>query len=456
MLKIRKKSILNLFLVTVMFVVCGSKVNVNAAYTYVKTGNTFETANSITVNNSVRYCADFKDLFKHSYNSFTITKPGVVAITTSTKEEIFWTLYDSEKNEIAHSSLEKSPSITIGLPKGTYVIDFESTARPTYVRFTVDCVYGNNIELEPNNSFDKAQQIELNKVYMVLGTGLLDYDYYSINLEAGKKYAVTFVGKQIGSTYLFEPDMNTREEWLLDSVGYYNKDGEKYYYHEYIPKESGTHYIYCQPLDGDKSGLLIYELIEENSNDNEKPAEDPVNTKPTNNEPARNPTIEEPSINQSTPDDNQNPLQNENESKVISESTMYRLYNPYSGEHFYTAEIGERDALVQIGWQSEGIAWNAPQESNTPVYRLYNPNSGEHHYTTGEGERDYLTSIGWNYEGIGWYSDDAKGAPLYRLYNPNAKGEAEAGAHHYTKDAAERDYLVSIGWNSEGIGWYGK
>ncbi|MBQ1822750.1 MAG: hypothetical protein II123_04845 [Lachnospiraceae bacterium] len=44
---------------------------------------------------------------------------------------------------------------------------------------------------------------------------------------------------------------------------------------------------------------------------------------------------------------------------------------------------------------------------------------------------------------------------LYRLYNPNAKGAQEAGAHHYTTNAAERDSLYKIGWKKEGTGWYG-
>ena len=35
-----------------------------------------------------------------------------------------------------------------------------------------------------------------------------------------------------------------------------------------------------------------------------------------------------------------------------------------------------------------------------------------------------------------------------RVYNPNA---LEAGAHHYTADAAERDILVEVGWSAEGI-----
>ena len=130
---------------------------------------------------------------------------------------------------------------------------------------------------------------------------------------------------------------------------------------------------------------------------------------------------------------------------------MYRLYNPNSGEHFYTASAGEKDHLVSVGWNYEGLGWKAPSSSNTPVYRLYNPNAGDHHYTKNKAERDMLISVGWNDEGIGWYSDDAEGVPLYRQYNPNAV----AGSHNYTTNKAENDYLASIGWSAEGVGWYG-
>ena len=130
---------------------------------------------------------------------------------------------------------------------------------------------------------------------------------------------------------------------------------------------------------------------------------------------------------------------------------MYRLYNPNTGEHFYTGSKREGNKLVDVGWNYEGIAWEGPVKSNTPVYRLYNENVGEHHYTTSKRERDKLIEIGWKDEGIGWYSDDNKGTPLYRLYNPNAT----TGNHHYTKSTRERDQLVKIGWNDEEIGWYG-
>ena len=130
---------------------------------------------------------------------------------------------------------------------------------------------------------------------------------------------------------------------------------------------------------------------------------------------------------------------------------MYRMYNPNSGEHFYTGNVAEWDHLISLGWNYEGVGFKAPKKSNTPMYRLYNPNAGDHHYTHNVGERNYLISIGWNDEGIGWYADDNKEIPQYRLYNPNATG---AGSHHYTWNPAERNHLISLGWKDEGIGFY--
>lgn len=135
---------------------------------------------------------------------------------------------------------------------------------------------------------------------------------------------------------------------------------------------------------------------------------------------------------------------------------MYRLYNPNSGEHFYTADAGEYESVGAAGWDQEGVAWIAPKSSNTPVYRLYS--GTDHHYTPDAAERDHLLSVGWKDEGIGWYSDDAKGVGLHRLFNPHVDPSAatnNSGSHHYTISAAERDNLVQLGWIYENIGWYG-
>lgn len=135
-----------------------------------------------------------------------------------------------------------------------------------------------------------------------------------------------------------------------------------------------------------------------------------------------------------------------------SETVIYRLYNPNTGEHFYTTGQYERIHLMTVGWNYEGIGWVAPKTSKTPVYRLYNPNAGDHHYTTSVGERKSLAAAGWKDEGICWYSDDAKSVPLYRQYNPNAK----TGAHNFTTSVGEGRSLVSSGWKDEGTAWYAK
>lgn len=128
---------------------------------------------------------------------------------------------------------------------------------------------------------------------------------------------------------------------------------------------------------------------------------------------------------------------------------MFRLYNPNSGEHFYTGIVMEAQSLIEQGWHYEGIAWYTPQISNTPVYRLYNQKAGDHFYTASLEECNQLRSLGWNYEGIGWYAAST-GTAVYRQYNPNAR----TGAHNYTTDRTEHNYLVSHGWRNEGIAWY--
>lgn len=129
--------------------------------------------------------------------------------------------------------------------------------------------------------------------------------------------------------------------------------------------------------------------------------------------------------------------------------SVYRLYNPQSGEHFYTTNGAERDQLAQIGWNFEGTSWQSYQ-GGIPIYRVYNPNAGDHHYTLDKSEVDHLVANGWRSEGISFYSADSKNVGVYRVYNPNAK----AGAHHYTLDQKEQQALTNAGWQSEGISWY--
>ncbi|MDB0652459.1 hypothetical protein PL380_08485 [Bifidobacterium adolescentis] len=73
---------------------------------------------------------------------------------------------------------------------------------------------------------------------------------------------------------------------------------------------------------------------------------------------------------------------------------MYRLYNRYTGEHFYTSDVSERDHLVSVGWPYEGVGWRSG--GSVPVYRQYNPyaRTGTHNYTADGSENDRLVSVG--------------------------------------------------------------
>ncbi len=132
---------------------------------------------------------------------------------------------------------------------------------------------------------------------------------------------------------------------------------------------------------------------------------------------------------------------------VEKKRPLYRVYNPNSGEHFYTLHAGEKKQLVKLGWHDEGTI-GMMASKGTPIYRLYNPNVGDHHYTKRVAERDQLVRLGWIAEGIAFYSGGNK--KIYRLYNPNAI----TGAHHYTPSLAEKNYLVRLGWRDEQVGWY--
>lgn len=131
---------------------------------------------------------------------------------------------------------------------------------------------------------------------------------------------------------------------------------------------------------------------------------------------------------------------------VHANTNVYRMYNPKSGEHFWTSDGNEKQSLIHIGWKYEGLAWSEASSGKTPIYRMYNPKSGEHFYTTAANERNSLQRIGWHYEGIFAYS--AGNIPVYRLYNP------QLGSHLYTTDAYEKNVLPRQGWKYEGVAFY--
>ncbi|EFL43779.1 GA module [Fannyhessea vaginae PB189-T1-4] len=133
---------------------------------------------------------------------------------------------------------------------------------------------------------------------------------------------------------------------------------------------------------------------------------------------------------------------------------MYRLYNPYTHEHLFTTDAAEKDNLVSLGWNFEGITGKVYMHGEKGgVYRLYNPNTGEHHYTTKEDEVAACVKAGWRNEGVKFFSvldEDKQTVGMVSMYNPYEK----KFYHHYTSDADEIAKMVKDGWRKEEIKWY--
>ena len=210
-----------------------------------------------------------------------------------------------------------------------------------------------------------------------------------------------------------------------------------------VTLSEGRHYSMASRYDS-KSGLITIDVTGLDVYSGTKtvtyqstPAEpvDPTPDDPKPDDPGADPKPDDPGAADPEP---------------VGTQTMYRLYNPNSGEHFYTASPVERQAVIDAGWNDEGIGWTAPTQG-IQVYRLYNSFAGEHHYTSSEVERDALVAAGWTLEEGGWFSDSNESVPLYRAYNPNAY----ANNHHYTTDRGEFETLLGLGWRDEGVGWHG-
>ena len=136
------------------------------------------------------------------------------------------------------------------------------------------------------------------------------------------------------------------------------------------------------------------------------------------------------------------------ETRIVNH--MFRMYNPNTGEHFYTGSTVERDDLIAAGWQYEGVGFTFPANTGDPVHRLFQPSTGEHLYTMDEAEKNRLMADGWNYEGIAFNSAYDTEAVQHRLHNPNAT----VGAYHFTFSEVEKQNLIDAGWEYQGIGWY--
>lgn len=125
------------------------------------------------------------------------------------------------------------------------------------------------------------------------------------------------------------------------------------------------------------------------------------------------------------------------------------------------AAYGRLDWSFQAGlanWLSPSAATPTPAPSSRqPVYRFYNTRTGAHFYTNNGVERDYLIahSPWFRYEGPNFYAYNSQvgdTSPVYRFYN------TQTGVHFYTISAAERDRVIASlpAFKYEGPSWHAR
>ncbi len=140
--------------------------------------------------------------------------------------------------------------------------------------------------------------------------------------------------------------------------------------------------------------------------------------------------------------------------------TVWRFFNTRTLAHFYTANEGEKEAVLASvpTFKLDGAAFYASSVSDTglsPVHRFYNTQTGVHFYTISEDEKTMVMASlpQFNYEGVAYYASQVAGnqfIPLYRLY------QLSKGFHFYSNSAGERDTVVNTlpQYRYEGIGYY--
>lgn len=80
-----------------------------------------------------------------------------------------------------------------------------------------------------------------------------------------------------------------------------------------------------------------------------------------------------------------------------SNTPIIESYNSGSVDFIY------KPNSAQSGWENWGTGFRGSDSTNVPVYRLYNPNSGKHHYTASTDEYNSVVNAGWSGEGVKFY-----------------------------------------------------
>ncbi|MDA8522601.1 serine protease [Acidovorax sp. NCPPB 4044] len=131
----------------------------------------------------------------------------------------------------------------------------------------------------------------------------------------------------------------------------------------------------------------------------------------------------------------------------------------YGGSVTCTARNGsDYYGRFDVAYNAALQQWLSPATSasgRAAIYRFFNGSTGAHFYTSNAAERDFVqqTYPAFSYEGVAFYAyanATAGQSAVYRFFNTGN------GAHFYTIDAGERDFVRATypAFQYEGPAWY--
>lgn len=91
---------------------------------------------------------------------------------------------------------------------------------------------------------------------------------------------------------------------------------------------------------------------------------------------------------------------------------IYRAYNPNNQDHLYTASFSEAVNAQNIGYKLEGVGFYdfsrvdsaASTVFTSAVFRLNAASTGDHFYTANVAERDFAATKGYKVEGTAFFA----------------------------------------------------
>lgn len=136
--------------------------------------------------------------------------------------------------------------------------------------------------------------------------------------------------------------------------------------------------------------------------------------------------------------------------EVQAPNEVVRLRHPTIGSELLTLDPARVQEALDAGYVSHGVVFTAsptPSDATIPIYELRNDLEGDDLFTASRSESDSAENeFGYTLRGIAFHASPPGTPDLTRVHRMQ-----RLSIHRYAVGEAERDALLSAGWNYEHV-----